>query len=114
MIPTSSISVTHVSIELILLQRHPYAYLHSASSKMDQLKSTMGSFTGEGQQQQGGEWQQGSGEQKQGGGGGLLGGITNKLSSATGGGKEGEAKEDGLDKGSYAAVARFLFSAIGT
>ena len=57
---------------------------------MDQIKSTLSSSTSEGRQQQGGQ-QPADGDQKQ---GGILGSITDKLGSATGGEKESEVSED--------------------
>ncbi|KAI5358984.1 hypothetical protein Slin14017_G112670 [Septoria linicola] len=73
---------------------------------MDFLKNAAGQFSGNNNQQQGQQQQpqQGGGEgqqqqQQQGGGGGFLGGLTNKLNGAAGGGPESEKNEDYLDKG---------------
>ncbi|KAK4500426.1 hypothetical protein PRZ48_008615 [Zasmidium cellare] len=65
-------------------------------------------FTGGGNSNSNNENQQssGSGEQKE--GGGFLGGITNKLNSAAGGGKESEKNEDYLDKGVDFVQEKFL------
>ena len=54
---------------------------------------------GQGEQQGLGQGQ--GQQQQQSGGGGFLGGITNKLNSAAGGGRESEKNEDYLDKGSF-------------
>ncbi len=60
---------------------------------MDLLKSAMSG--GDGQNENGNESTSGEG----GGGGGFLGGMTDKLNSAAGGGRESEKNEDMLDKG---------------
>ncbi len=60
---------------------------------MDLLKSAMSG--GDGQNKNGNESTSGEG----GGGGGFLGGMTDKLNSAAGGGRESEKNEDMLDKG---------------
>ncbi|EPQ30937.1 uncharacterized protein PFL1_01835 [Pseudozyma flocculosa PF-1] len=59
---------------------------------MDQLNSFLNKQGGGQQQQGGGDPNQ---QQQQGGGGGGFGGM---LNNALGGGQQGEAKEDGLDK----------------
>jgi hypothetical protein len=70
---------------------------------MDFVKS----FTSEENQQQGqNQNQQGQQEHRsnQQGGGGFLGGLSDKLNSTAGGGKESEKNEDMLDKGCISAV----------
>ncbi|KAI9890033.1 MAG: hypothetical protein M1814_004549 [Vezdaea aestivalis] len=62
---------------------------------------------GEGQQQQHHQQQQG-GQQQGGSGGGFLDGIKDKMNTAAGGGRESEAKEDGLDKGIDFVQEKFL------
>ncbi len=74
-------------------------------------------FTGGSQSQSQGanEQQMGQGQGQQGqqqqGGGGFLGGITNKLNTAAGGGRESEKNEDMLDKGSSSNPASFSYTA---
>lgn len=64
---------------------------------MDKLNETISSFTGSNNQQGQTQGQsQGQAEKKD---GGFLGGITDKLNSAAGGGRESEKNEDVLDKG---------------
>ena len=63
---------------------------------MDFLKENASKFTG-GSNENTNEQSSSSGEQKE--SGGFLGGITNKINSAAGGGKESEKNEDYLDKG---------------
>jgi len=48
------------------------------------------------------------GQQSSSNGGGFLGGITDKLNSAAGGGRESEKNEDALDKGIDFVQEKFL------
>lgn len=84
---------------------------------MDFLKNAAGQFSGNNGQQQGHSNQQGGmgsssseGQQQQGGGGGggFLGGLTNKLNGAAGGGVESEKNEDYLDKGVDYVQEKFM------
>lgn len=71
---------------------------------MDFVKKFTSNEQGEGQQQ---ERRDGEGQQtEQKSEGGFLGGLTNKLNSAAGGGKESEKNEDVLDKGPYSVSSR--------
>lgn len=66
---------------------------------MDFVKKFTSNEQGEGEQH---ERRDGEGQQnEQKSEGGFLGGLSNKLNSAAGGGKESEKNEDLLDKGSY-------------
>ena len=62
---------------------------------MDSLKS----FVGGGDKPTEGTQQGQPTEKAQSGGGGFLGGISDKINSAAGGGPESEKREDPLDKG---------------
>jgi hypothetical protein len=79
---------------------------------MDFLKNAAGQFSGNNNQQQGQQTQQGGssneGQQQSSGAGGFLGGLTNKLNGAAGGGVESEKNEDYLDKGVDYVQEKFM------
>ena len=81
---------------------------------MDFLKNAAGQFGGNNNQQQGQQTQQGGGgssnegQQQSSSGGGFLGGLTNKLNGAAGGGVESEKNEDYLDKGIDYVQEKFM------
>jgi hypothetical protein len=83
-------------------------FLKDAASKFggNEQQGQQGDIPGTSQAQQHASGQQGSSSNS--GGGGFLGGLTDKINSAAGGGKESEKNEDYLDKGVDYVQEKFL------